>query len=197
MTSIYLIRHGETDWNALGRLQGRTDIPLNKTGIRQAEECREFLKNFEWDVIITSPLKRAKKTAEIINEAIKIPFVEMDDFAERSFGDAEGMTLDEILAVYPDKKYPNQEDRDSLNKRIMTGLQKVNQTYSNSKVLLVAHGAVINSILTSLSKGEIGSGKTKLLNAGISNIHFHQEQWNIKEYNQVSHLSQYGEEEKG
>jgi uncharacterized phosphatase len=191
LTTICLIRHGETDWNALGKLQGRTDIPLNPTGIRQAEECREFFKTSKWDVMITSPLKRAKQTAEIINEGINIPFVEMGDFAERSFGGAEGMTLDEILAVYPDKKYPNQEDKDALNKRIMTGLQKINHSYPEARVLLVAHGAVINSILTHLSNGEIGSGKTKLLNACISNIHFHQEQWNIVEYNQVSHLSQY------
>lgn len=63
-TSICLIRHGETDWNVLGKVQGRTDIPLNSTGIVQAEKCAELLKLSKWDVIITSPLKRAKETAE-------------------------------------------------------------------------------------------------------------------------------------
>src|SRR5690606_40156857 len=93
ITTICLIRHGETDWNAQRRIQGRTDIPLNEKGIQQARECRDFLKNSEWDVIITSPLKRAKQTAEIINEALNIDLIEMDDFIEKSFGDVEGVTL--------------------------------------------------------------------------------------------------------
>nr|WP_249305893.1 histidine phosphatase family protein [Lederbergia citrea] len=188
-----MIRHGETDWNALGKIQGKTDIPLNKNGIQQAQECREFLKDSKWDVIITSPLKRAKQTAEIINEGLNVPLIEMDNFSERYFGDAEGMTLEERLSAYPDKKYPNQEDRLALNKRVMAGLNKINDKYRNSKVLLVAHGAVINSILATLSNGDIGSGKTTLINACISNIHFHEEKWSVAEFNQVSHLSKFNE----
>lgn len=58
-------------------------------------------------------------------------------------------------------------------------------------MLLVAHGAVINTILATLSKGEVGSGKTKLINACISNIQFQEEKWNVREINQVTHLSYY------
>ncbi|WP_290369479.1 histidine phosphatase family protein [Pseudoneobacillus rhizosphaerae] len=90
---------------------------------------------------------------------------------------------------FPDKNYPNQEDLLSLNKRVMAGIDKIYKIYPDKKVLLVAHGAVINSILSTLSDGEIGSGKTRLLNACISNIHFHEEKWEVKGYNQVDHLS--------
>ena len=114
-----MIRHGETDWNAIGKLQGRTDIPLNETGIQQAEECSEFLKTSQWDVIITSPLQRAKQTAEIINKNIKVPVIEMDDFMERDYGDAEGMAYEERIAKFPGNIYPNQEERAPLNKRII------------------------------------------------------------------------------
>lgn len=189
MTTICLVRHGETDWNALGKIQGRTDIPLNSTGIQQAEECGEFLKATEWDVMITSPLKRAKQTAEIINQYLHLPLEIMDEFVERYFGDAEGMTLEERMSVYPDRQYPNQEDRQTLEKRVMEGLYKINQKYKNGKVLLVAHGAVIHSILTILSDDEVSIGNTPLLNACISNIHFQQDKWKIKNFNQVSHLS--------
>lgn len=189
MTTICLVRHGETDWNALGKIQGRTDIPLNSTGIQQAEECGEFLKATEWDVMITSPLKRAKQTAEIINQYLHLPLEIMDEFVERYFGDAEGMTLEERMSVYPDRQYPNQEDRQNLEKRVMEGLYKINQKYKNGKVLLVAHGAVIHSILTILSDDEVSIGNTPLLNACISNIHFQQDKWKIKNFNQVSHLS--------
>lgn len=195
ITTICLVRHGETDWNALGKLQGRTDIQLNETGIIQAEECSEFLKSSQWDVIITSPLKRAKQTAEIINKNLIVPLIEMKDFLERDYGDAEGMVLEERISAFPDKSYPNQEDRLTLNNRIMTGIQEINQRYEENKILLIAHGAVINAILAVLSNGKIGSGKTKLINACISNIYFHQDRWRIKDFNQISHLSKYNGKE--
>lgn len=186
-----MVRHGETDWNAIGKLQGKTDIPLNGAGILQAEECSEFLKTSQWDVIITSPLKRAKQTAEIINKNVIVPVVEMEEFLERDYGDAEGMTYEERISKFPNKIYPNQEERASLNKRVIEGIEKINQRYGEKKILLVAHGAVINAILAVLSNGKIGSGKTKLINACISNIYLHQDEWNIKDFNQISHLSKY------
>ncbi|MDV2888482.1 histidine phosphatase family protein, partial [Alkalihalophilus pseudofirmus] len=75
--------------------------PLNAKGIQQAKESGQFLKHSDWDVIITSPLKRARRTAEIINESLNIPLVEMDDFKEKYFGDAEGMTLEERRVAFP------------------------------------------------------------------------------------------------
>jgi uncharacterized phosphatase len=186
-----LIRHGETDWNAIGRIQGRTDVPLNSKGILQAEECGQFFKTSQWDVIITSPLKRAKLTAEIINRSLFVPLVEMDELKEKCFGDAEGMTLQERRIAFPDNIYPNQEDESSLTIRVMSALDKIKQKYGDSRLLVVAHGAVINSILAHLSDGELGFGKTKLKNACISDIHFHQEQWKVQTFNQVSHLTPY------
>lgn len=193
MTIICLLRHGETDWNAIAKLQGRTDIPLNKIGVFQAEECSEFLKGSKWDLIITSPLKRAKQTAEIIKKKIDVPLIEMEEFVEMHFGEAEGMTLEERLTSFPDGVYPNQESESSLSKRLMTGIQEINRKYKDKKILLVAHGAVINAILYSFSNGEIGTGKTQLINASISNICFQQEQWKIKNFNQIAHISQFSE----
>lgn len=191
MTTICLIRHGETDWNAIGKLQGRTNIPLNNKGIEQAEECGTFLIPSDYDVLIASPLKRAKHTAEIINTYLNLPLVEMKDFVERSFGDAEGMTVEERQALYPNREFPNKEDRQLFNNRVMTGIDKLAQTYSDQRILLVAHGAVINAILSTISKGELGSRKTTLKNACISNIDFYKEQWNVKNYNKIDHLTNY------
>lgn len=188
MTTICLIRHGETDWNAIGKIQGRTDIPLNNTGTLQAEACREYLANTYFDVLITSPLTRAKQTAEIINKSLNIPLIEMDEFLERDFGDAEGEILTDRIKLYLDTKQLNQEDRSSLNKRVIEGIQKIHHRYHDQRVILVAHGGVINAILSILSNGKVGAGKTKLKNACISNIHFHEGDWQIKDYNQASHL---------
>jgi len=194
MTLICIVRHGETDWNAQGKLQGKTDISLNQNGIVQANECKNTLSSNDWDLIITSPLKRAKETAEIINTEMKAPLIEMEDFIERSFGDAEGMTESERTTAFPDKNYSNQEDRISFSKRVIKGIEKINELYQGKKIILVAHGAVINAILTHFSNGEIGSGKTRLLNACMSNIVFIEEQWKIQDYNQIDHLSQYNKE---
>ncbi|EQB38582.1 hypothetical protein M948_08325 [Virgibacillus sp. CM-4] len=189
ITTVCLIRHGETDWNAQGKLQGKTDIPLNNTGRKQAEECGTFLNADDYDVLIYSPLQRAKETATIINRHLGLPFIEMDDFKERSFGDAEGMTIEERFQVYPDKQFPHQEEREGFKKRVMTGLEKVTQQFPKQRILLVAHGAVINVILSELSNGEVGSGITKLMNGCISNVQFQDQTWKVHNYNQIEHLS--------
>jgi uncharacterized phosphatase len=189
ITLICIVRHGETDWNALGKLQGQTDIPLNITGIQQAQECRELLKKTNWDVIITSPLKRARQTAEIINRDLNVPLIEMSDLMERGFGDAEGMNLEERLSSFPNGDYSNQEDNGIFTKRVMAGIDQINDRFSGGKVLIVSHGAVINEILSNLSNGEIGSGKTDLINACINNISYCDNQYKIIDYNQISHLS--------
>ncbi|MED1738317.1 histidine phosphatase family protein [Bacillus swezeyi] len=189
MTAICLIRHGETDWNALGKLQGRTDIPLNETGKRQAKETGEFLKDADWDVIITSPLKRARETAEFINQYLGLEIVEMEDFIERNYGDAEGMPFAERMKLYPDKNYPNQESKEALAERLMTGIQKVSDKYPDQKVLVVAHGAAIHTLLSKISNGNINLENTKLVNACLSNISFQENKWLVNDYNRSDHLS--------
>lgn len=72
---ILLTRHGQTEWNLLKKVQGKADIELNEKGIKQAEETRESLKNEEIDLILCSPLKRAMKTVEIINQERNIKMI--------------------------------------------------------------------------------------------------------------------------
>lgn len=188
MTNICLVRHGETDWNVLGKIQGKTDIPLNDTGVKQAQQCRDYLRDSHWDVVVTSPLQRAKKTAMIINEALQLPLVEMEEFMERSFGDAEGKTREERELLYPDMNYPNQEPREKLVERLMTGLGKILLAYPEQNVLLVAHGAVIHTLLNTMATDLITLDNTYLMNACISNIHFKDKQWHVKDFNLTQHL---------
>ena len=72
---ILLTRHGQTEWNLLGKVQGKADIELNKKGMQQAEETRYYLENEKIDLILCSPLKRAVQTAEIINQGRNIPMI--------------------------------------------------------------------------------------------------------------------------
>lgn len=189
MTFICLVRHGETEWNALKKIQGRTNIPLNEVGTKQAIACKSYLSECQWDVIVSSPLQRAKQTAEIINEAMNLPFIVMDDFIERNYGLIEGLTIEERALLFPDFQCPDQESFELVKNRVMKGINKLHQQFPNQNVIVVAHGGVINIILSILSNGEIGSGKTGLSNGGLSHIHFYEGQWKVKNYNQIAHLN--------
>lgn len=190
ITTICLVRHGQTDWNALGKLQGQTDIPLNELGKIQARQCGEFLsKETSWDVIISSPLKRARETADIISQNIEVPVIEKMEFIEKNFGVAEGMTAAERESAFVDKEYPGQENQESLRNRLMNGLQEIQKEYPEKKVILVAHGAVIHFILRLMSNESIVSNEMRLFNACLSTIRFEVDSWIIDDFNQVNHLS--------
>jgi uncharacterized phosphatase len=191
MTQICLVRHGQTDWNVQRKLQGKTDIPLNRVGRRQARECCNHLKESAWDVLISSPLVRAKETAEIINEEIHLPIEEMEEFMERSFGDAEGLTMEERDRLYSYNQYPNQEVVEDFKARIIAGLKKINERFPTEKVLLVCHGAVIRMILSIFSGEEQEVTLPRLENGCLNTIHFEEGNWKIKEYNLVGHLSEH------
>lgn len=186
---ICLVRHGETDWNRIGKLQGHTDIELNTTGITQANACADFLLQSNYELVITSPLKRAKKTATIIAERNSLPIIEMPIFKERNYGAAEGLTPEERAVKFPDLNYPNLESREALTNRVMLGLEQIHLQQKATKIIVVAHGAVINSILAAISHNEIGTGKTKLANACLSLIRFSENKWQIIDYNVVTHLN--------
>lgn len=144
---ILLTRHGQTDWNVLRKIQGKTDIELNEIGIRQAQEAREKLLDYDIDLIIASPLKRAKKTAEIIAEGKNIPMIIDEALSERSFGKNEGKTpeeinFDEVWNYKLNKKYEDAESVGELFDRVNTFLNSLKDKYPDKTILLVTHGGV-------------------------------------------------------
>lgn len=190
MTTICLVRHGETDWNAAKRIQGRTDIPLNDTGKWQAEQTGLYLKDVPWDVVISSPLTRAKETAHLILKHVDAPLVIMEDFIERDYGDAEGMSFEERQKLFPDKQYPNMEPLEAIQDRMVEGIEKVRAAYPNQQVLIVAHGAAIHALLTTLADEHLGLENTRLVNACLNYVEWKDGKWKVLDYNVVSHLTQ-------
>ena len=87
---LYIMRHGKTDWNAMRKLQGRTDIPLNEEGRQMAEHARTEYADIHYDFFFCSPLIRAKETAEIVLKGRNIPIITDDRLKEMSFGSYEG-----------------------------------------------------------------------------------------------------------
>ncbi len=188
-TTVCLVRHGETDWNREGRLQGREDVDLNVRGREQARLTAVFLGIDTWDVIISSPLSRALETAQIIADHLGIPHVHsMEEFVERDYGLAAGLIPREREERYPDGQWPGLESRESVSARCIAGLQSVVERYQGLRIVVVSHGSAINAILAALSGGQIGTGKTVLGNACVSTLHFTDGCWQIRLYNSVSHL---------
>ena len=188
MTKICFIRHGETDWNIAGKLQGRTDIPLNESGIKQAQACGVSLPQNEWDLIITSPLLRAKETGKIIQQKLNIPLHEMTSFIEVAFGDAEGLTYYERDVRFPNRDYPNKETEAMVTERFLKGIRTVHQNYTNKNILIVSHGAFINAIFHYFSNGTVGTGVTKLSNGSFSTLEISNNHTHILDYNTTHHL---------
>ena len=183
--NIYLIRHGQTDWNLQGKLQGREDIELNDAGRKQAEKSALALKDTGVKFILTSPLIRAVETARIISKAIEGSEVIIEeDLIERDFGVLSGMTYDR-------KKYfdtfgkgeESMEPFDKLSKRLMDCILKNVNKYKGQDIIMVSHGAAINAVLSVLSGGDEGSGKTRLKNACINVLSYKEDKLNIDHIN--------------
>ena len=147
MTDLVLVRHGETDWNLAGRVQGRTDIPLNETGREQARATAERLTGTAFDAVAASPLSRAAETARIIADGLGLGDVELvDDLVERNYGDAEGMTGEDLDARF-NGDLPAQESRQATIERVKPALLELARRHPGQRVLVVSHGGVIGSLV--------------------------------------------------
>jgi uncharacterized phosphatase len=186
-TTVCIIRHGETNWNASGRLQGCEDVAMNERGRIQARLAANYLSSYSWDTIFSSPLQRALETAEIINKKINLPQIQISDaLKERNYGEASGLLPDERRIRFPDGIIPGQEDFDHLKERAMHALNSIVRDYSGKKLLIVTHGAFTNSILYSVSEGAFGSFKTRLKNGCLNLLEFNkQQQWNVVFFNKT------------
>lgn len=158
MKHFYMIRHGETDWNREGRLQGCRDIPLNNKGIEQALYIREKLSHLKADVIISSDLIRAQKTAEIINQTLSLPHIIKKGVREIDLGDVEGQQIDELkkknltlwnqwIDNHPEFDhitYPSAESKIKVRERAILSLKELSLETPYQTFIVVTHGFLIN-----------------------------------------------------
>lgn len=192
ITRVALIRHGMTDWNLAGKLQGRTDVPLNDIGRRQAKQIATALLTEPWDALYTSPLARAYETAEIIGAILKLEPQIVTALTERNFGRLEGLTRDELNCKYPDRarEVPaGVESPEALRSRAEHCLSALAGAHPGGGIVVVSHGAWINAFLYRVSGGKYGTGVTNLSNGGITRVEFHPERgWKILALNLTAHL---------
>lgn len=141
---IYITRHGQTNWNVLKKVMGKVDEPLNEKGIEQANITKNNLNSMNIDLIICSPLLRAKQTAQIINEGLNAEIIYNERISERDFGEFEGMETKDFdfwgyWDYYKNEKYKRAENIQEFFKRICAFLDDITQKYKNMNILLVTH----------------------------------------------------------
>jgi broad specificity phosphatase PhoE len=143
VTTLLLVRHGETDWNAVGRLQGHTDRPLSDFGRRQARQLAEELEDEPLDAIYASDLARARETAEIAGERLGLPVVLDPDLREKDWGTWEGLT-----SVERDRVEFVGESTEAHQERILGALRRIAERHPGGRVLVVTHGGSMRRVQT-------------------------------------------------
>ena len=159
MSKIYIIRHGETDYNKEGRYLGQTDLRLNEQGIRQAHALVAKIQTIPFNAIYSSPLKRSLETANVISDYYKLPIQTIKNFTERSIGVYEGLTKDEAQTKFPklyarnitrlfDEAPPGGETIDQVLQRVHSGLEILSDKYmkKSDNILLVTHGFIAKAV---------------------------------------------------
>jgi broad specificity phosphatase PhoE len=165
-TQIFLFRHGQTDWNKEGRFQGHTDIPLNQTGIEEAIELMSYIERIRPELIVSSDLQRAIKTAEIVNKNLNLRMQITDSLRETNLGEAEGRYRSEVdqifgaeamaqwISIDPqtlDFGFPSGESKKQVITRVLNYLESVITKNPVQKLAVSTHGGVIKRICHHIS----------------------------------------------
>jgi broad specificity phosphatase PhoE len=160
--NLILIRHGETDWNRIGRCQGVADIVLNENGKRQAKELAESLKNHDIKAVYSSHLKRAHETAQEIAKHHSLSVQVDPDFQEMNQGDLEGLTFPDIRDRYAEVlkqwrespetlRLPNGESLLEVQERAWEAFEKVHKLHLGETVVAVSHNLTIITLLCKIT----------------------------------------------
>jgi broad specificity phosphatase PhoE len=174
VTRVYLVRHGQTEWNKNLTFRGRIDIPLNETGHREAEAVAEALKHRNIGAIYTSPLKRSTDTALPTARFFNLEIVRVPGFIDISYGDWEGLTFNEVQQRYRDQytkwekrpdlvRFPKGETLDEVRERSFCAMRAIVRENPGKSILIIPH-RVINKVLLCAV-------------LGLSNSHF----WEIRQ----------------
>lgn len=205
-TTLTLIRHGETDWNRVKRIQGHTDIPLSAEGERQAVLLgerieREVAANGRvFDHVLTSDLQRAVQTAAPVARACGLPLLRTARLRERHYGVFETRVPDEIQAEFPqdyarwqtrdpDFVIPGGESTRGFYTRITDFIAQVLRDYAGQHVALVAHGGVLDCCYRLATGLALNQPRAyPLLNASVNRLAYDGEGWQVLSWGDVTHL---------
>lgn len=188
---IGLIRHGVTDWNSIGKIQGQSDIPLNDDGRWQAKALAERLReeSNKWDYVMSSGLSRAEETASIIASILSIPLLKPDKrLLERYFGQVEGLTADEREKNWGkdwDQLDLGQEKNEAIRTRGLEFMEDMWDKYPDKNILVVSHGAFLAVLYTAMFKDRYTE---RIGNLSLTVLEKEDAEWTPILYNCTRHL---------
>jgi broad specificity phosphatase PhoE len=202
-TEVYLVRHGQTDGNVKQLFIGATDIPLDETGERQARELGQRFAGIELDDILTSPLQRARRTAEAIGEVTGHSPIVVPGLSEMDFGRAEGLSFQQVIEQFPelrddlatianlDLTFPGGESRRGFAERVTTAFLGIIERYESKTVATVAHGGVIGTLYAQLHRDpDPNMARYAVANCSIGHLVITPDHTRIELWNDVSHLTE-------
>jgi broad specificity phosphatase PhoE len=167
MTRFCLVRHGQTDWNLLGRYQGQSDVPLNQTGRAQAVVLSRQLQDQSIAAVYSSDLERARETAEILASVLLLPVIIEPRLREINLGEWEGQLVSAIQTRYADLwqqrtldpagvRYPGGETVGQVAKRVYTALDDISRVHPIANVLIASHGLALATVICKAQAIPIG-----------------------------------------
>lgn len=154
-TTLYIIRHGQTDWNVIGKIQGHIDIPLNDEGKKQAQQVASFLekKNVSFNALYSSDLQRAHQTAQPISTIFSLNINATPLLRERHVGFMQGLTKKQVYELLGDhndfdlETITDGETKTDFLRRITKQISLIAQNHINESVIVVTHGLFIRNFL--------------------------------------------------
>jgi broad specificity phosphatase PhoE len=200
-THLYLVRHGQTEANVRHQLAGHTDVPLDALGQSQARQVGERMRSEALQAIITSPLQRARHTAEAIGQHHALVPHEDHRLKEMHFGVAEGLTLSEAGVLHPeiltllkdptiaDYAWPGGDRRSDFHARVFTAFTDIAQRHRDQSLAVVAHGGVISSIVAQLDGGSPNDYETyQIANCSVTHLEVTHHGIHLHRVNDITHL---------
>lgn len=201
VTRICVVRHGETPWNRLRRIQGHTDIELSETGHRQAQALVGALTGEAVTALVGSDLTRTRQTAAPLAAALGLPYQASAQWRERGYGACEGMTQDEIAAVYPavharvvarEESFALPGGGESLATvyaRVVPALQALAAAWAGRTVVVVTHGGVLDLLNRFVRARPLSLARdVTIANASLNWFEFDGERWSLPSWGDVRHL---------
>ena len=199
MAKLLLVRHGTTKLHKNDRFWGRTDVPLNNIGIKQAGQLRTRLASEKITAVYTSTSSRARSTAEIITAGHKAKLIACDELCECNFGFIEGLTFKEIGHLYPalaeelaswkTVSFPGGETLDQLNERVKLFLKRLENLKAKDTVVIVSHGGPLRLIICNLLGIDIQHWQQiRIDRASLSILETYPQTAILLSLNDVSHL---------
>jgi 2,3-bisphosphoglycerate-dependent phosphoglycerate mutase len=195
-----MVRHGETAWNAEGRVQGQLDIPLNDTGRAQARATAEALAGHDFTAIYCSDLMRVRQTAEPTAKRLALPVSYMVELRERHYGMFETLTYVEVKEKYPEQ-YARFRDKDpdfdfeggetlrGFNERSLKAVTGLIERHQGEQILVFTHGGVLEMVYRHARAVGLSSPRDfEIPNAGINWFEVSPEQWQVWAWAEVAHL---------